>query len=228
MGAENPSTSLYHKLVEVMKRSKRIPKNGFNAFHKYAYATEADVAEHIREILAEVGIAHTFTTTAVERDEIEGKDGKINFLTRVWCEFTLYDMDTGDSVVSRVSGEALDSGDKGLYKAITGANKYFLMKTFLIPTGDDPETVGAGDGGAGRSTGRTHSRPPVKEQPQQQEARTVTQRMLSRLFAIANENGVDHDVIKKTMLDMFNKSSTKDLTYDEYKRLVAWIETPLA
>jgi hypothetical protein len=31
-------------------------------------------------------------------------------------------------------------GDKGLYKAITGANKYLLFKLFQIETGDDPET----------------------------------------------------------------------------------------
>lgn len=36
-------------------------------------------------------------------------------------------------------GEGMDTGDKAIYKAITGAQKYVLMKTFLIPTGDDPE-----------------------------------------------------------------------------------------
>ena len=30
-------------------------------------------------------------------------------------------------------------GDKGTYKAITGANKYLLFKLFQIETGDDPE-----------------------------------------------------------------------------------------
>jgi hypothetical protein len=30
-------------------------------------------------------------------------------------------------------------GDKGIYKAITGANKYALLKPFLLETGDDPE-----------------------------------------------------------------------------------------
>ena len=30
-------------------------------------------------------------------------------------------------------------GDKGLYKALTGANKYLLFKLFQIATGDDPE-----------------------------------------------------------------------------------------
>src|SRR5699024_6730814 len=32
-----------------------------------------------------------------------------------------------------------DAGDKAVYKAITGATKYALMKVFMIPTGDDPE-----------------------------------------------------------------------------------------
>ena len=29
-------------------------------------------------------------------------------------------------------------GDKGLYKALTGANKYMLFKLFQIETGNDP------------------------------------------------------------------------------------------
>ncbi len=36
-------------------------------------------------------------------------------------------------------GQGLDNADKGYYKAYTGAVKYFLMKTFMISTGDDPE-----------------------------------------------------------------------------------------
>ncbi len=32
-------------------------------------------------------------------------------------------------------------GDKGCYKAITGANKYMLFKLFQIETGDDPESA---------------------------------------------------------------------------------------
>ncbi len=38
-------------------------------------------------------------------------------------------------------------GDKGTYKAITGATKYALMKTFLLETGDDPEVASDHDRG---------------------------------------------------------------------------------
>jgi hypothetical protein len=40
-------------------------------------------------------------------------------------------------------GEGEDSGDKATYKAMTGAQKYALLKLFLISTGDDPEADGA-------------------------------------------------------------------------------------
>ena len=34
----------------------------------------------------------------------------------------------------------MDKGDKALYKAKTGALKYFLADNFMVATGDDPET----------------------------------------------------------------------------------------
>ena len=54
-------------------------------------------------------------------------------------EFTFIDAETGETESFTVVGEGQDSGDKAVYKALTGATKYALMKTFLIPTGDDPE-----------------------------------------------------------------------------------------
>lgn len=113
-----------------MSQVNRVPKNGYNSFHKYNYATESDLTESIRPILIECGLA--FFTTVLEQNR-EGE------FTKVKMEFTLVDIDTGEMLKSTYWGEGQDKGDKGLYKAYTGATKYFLMKTFLIPTGDDPE-----------------------------------------------------------------------------------------
>lgn len=124
------SKSIYSKISKVMSQVNRVPKNGFNKFHKYAYATESDLTESIRPILIEAGLA--FFSTVLEQTR-EGE------FTKVKMEFTLADLDTGETLKSTYWGEGQDKGDKGLYKAYTGATKYFLMKTFLIPTGDDPE-----------------------------------------------------------------------------------------
>lgn len=124
------SKSIYSKISKVMSQVNRVPKNGFNKFHKYAYATESDLTESIRPILIEARLA--FFSTVLEQTR-EGE------FTKVKMEFTLVDLDTGETLKSTYWGEGQDKGDKGLYKAYTGATKYFLMKTFLIPTGDDPE-----------------------------------------------------------------------------------------
>ena len=235
--------TLYKKISQVMAKSKRIPKNGYNDFHKYAYATEADVVEHIREIMAEVGLAHTFNVAEVQRDEIEGKEGKVNFMTRVWCEFTLWDADTGESVVSRVCGESLDSGDKGIYKSMTGADKYFLMKTFLIPTGDDPEQVGAGDAGAGSTKRTTTSKPSAAPSPpipdsglsissapqtsRQNPDSKPTEKQIKRMFALINAAGLTKEDVAPVMKSMTGKTSSKDLTVQDYNVLCDWLQSQI-
>lgn len=136
MSENQVRATLYKKIAAVMGASDRVPKRGRNKFHNYDYATEADLVESLRGLLAEQGLAFLVSVVSQERIPSEMKAGDF---TRVELEFTLACADTGESVSCRMWGEGQDPGDKGLYKAYTGAVKYFLMKTFLIPTGDDPE-----------------------------------------------------------------------------------------
>ena len=52
---------------------------------------------------------------------------------------TLYDIDTGAHISGSVYGEAADSGDKAMGKAITSGNKLFWFNMFQIADGIDPE-----------------------------------------------------------------------------------------
>lgn len=122
--------SIYGKIAKVMSQVSRIPKNGYNSFHKYQYATESDLTDNMRPILLEAGLAYFSNVLS------QSRDGEF---TKVEMEFTLFDLESGEMLKSIYWGEGQDKNDKGLYKAYTGATKYFLMKTFLIPTGDDPE-----------------------------------------------------------------------------------------
>ena len=131
-------SSIYKKIGKVMKQIERIPKNGFNEYHKYRYVTESDLMDAIRPLLAEAGLAFYSSVLEQQRDKE---------FTKVKMEFVLADADTGECIKSIYWGEAQDKGDKGLYKAYTGATKYFLMKTFLIATGDDPERDEEENGG---------------------------------------------------------------------------------
>lgn len=121
---------LHAKLAEVMAEVGRVPKRGRNEFHKYWYATEADIVEAVRGALSSRGVSLIPSITEVLRE---------GTLTTVLMEFQFADGATGETSTHKWAGTGDDKGDKGLYKAMTGALKYFLLKTFLMPTGDDPE-----------------------------------------------------------------------------------------
>lgn len=115
----------------VMQRDKT------NAFDRYTYFSEAGYKKLFTELFSKTGLELKTTVTDVERFNIEGSKTPNGRL--VTMEFTLFDVETGCSETSRVYGEGFDKGDKALYKAYTGAIKYYLADTFLVATGDDPE-----------------------------------------------------------------------------------------
>src|SRR5277367_379161 len=122
--------NLVQKLCEVMAAIGYIAKKGENKFHGYKYAKESDIVDAIRGELAQrnLFIFPSVTTHA--------RSGEI---TDIMVRWTFTDGDSGEQRDCDIPGCGQDKGDKGVYKALTGSEKYFLMKTFLIPTGDDPE-----------------------------------------------------------------------------------------
>lgn len=137
--ATKDRATLYRKIAAVTAAVSRIPKNGENTFHRYKYATESDITDGLRDLLEQHGLA--FLPPSViswERDETI-ENPKLGPRTRVQVQFGIGCCDTGEVFTSVLWGEGQDTSDKGFYKAYTGAVKYFLMKTFLIATGDDPE-----------------------------------------------------------------------------------------
>jgi hypothetical protein len=148
------SKSLVEKLIWIMSQVERIPKNGYNSFHKYKYALESDVKDACRTFMAEVGVLMTFSVKDTEqrRDDI----------VRVFSEVTFHDADSEDTLTFEIAGDGQDKNDKGIYKAITGSTKYALMSTFLIPTGDDPEKDSAPE--KKKKTSKPEPKSPKKEQ----------------------------------------------------------------
>lgn len=136
--------SLYAKLARVMGAMTRLQKTGYNKFHGYKFASEADVADLVREAMAENNLALLPQIVKWERVDTGRKTsgGSITFNTILEVEFTFCDGDTGATESRIWYGEANDSDDKGFNKAVTAAEKYFLLKTFMISSGDkadDPD-----------------------------------------------------------------------------------------
>lgn len=165
---------LYAKLARVMKELERVPKRGWNRQHEYFFATDADVLDAIRGHLGALGVAFLPRMLSVTQT-VNGK--AVNTLVRF--EFTFACADTGQTWTSEWEGESVDWSDKGISKAATLALKYFLLKTFMISTGDmeeDPDAESP-ERGDGKSTQQKGSKPtPQRQQkPQQQNKATGQQ-----------------------------------------------------
>lgn len=138
-----PRKTLVQKLCEVMAKVKYIQKLGRNSQQSYNYATEADVADALRGELAERNVFIFPSMVKNERVKLERVNIKgevrTSYATDLEMEWTFVDGDTGEQRTCRIPGCSESPGDKGVYVAMTGSEKYLLMKSFLIPTGDDPE-----------------------------------------------------------------------------------------
>ena len=120
-----------------LKERGILKREGTNAFDKYKYFTEAQYKQLFTELLSENNLELKFSEEAY--DTFEGTEKQSNG-RMVRVTFSLIDVETGYFEESTITGEGIDKGDKAGYKAYTGAIKYYLADTFLVATGDDPET----------------------------------------------------------------------------------------
>lgn len=132
--------NLAKKMVEVMKECGHVVKTGTNDFHKYTYATAADVLELVNESLTKHGIFTTAETNLIEMREVTTSKGNREILATVEIVVTFIDSDSGETAKIKGAGSGQDAGDKSIAKAQTQAIKYTYRNAFAIATDDDPES----------------------------------------------------------------------------------------
>lgn len=183
-----------------------IPKNGYNPHHKYHYAADADVLDTMRKLLAEHGL--DVTISAVEHNK-SGNNTLIMF------EIQLTNVDAPDDcIVVGWPGEASDTQDKGTSKAATAALKYWLLKTFLVSTGDVEEDADAGP------------RQVRNQQPSGDGIATMAQRKL--LWALLQKAGYETDEAKDAALDAAGYPNLKLVKKSQVNEIKAKLEASLA
>lgn len=127
------------KFVEVMKDCSHVAKNGTNEFHKYKYATAADVLEKVNASLTKHGLASVVTPNILSMQQVTTTKGNVEQLATVEVSVTLIDSDSGESLTLKGLGSGQDSSDKSVAKAQTMGIKYAYLASLAIATGDDPE-----------------------------------------------------------------------------------------
>ena len=138
---EKPTTPLiYKKMIEVMRDVDFIGKDRKNTQGTgYNFRGIDDVYNALHSGLAKAGVFCTPEVLTRDREERISKAGGKLIWTILSVKYSFYAED-GSFVSSITHGEAMDSGDKGVNKAESAAQKYAFIQIFCIPTKEDKDT----------------------------------------------------------------------------------------
>ena len=132
---------LARKKNRVIKQVQSIQKTGYNDYDDYAFVEEAEVVRALRSALTQAGLSLGVAASEIVRSD--AVQHGTNYTLQM--TFTLTDTETGYSEQIPWLAMGADAADKAVYKAYTSGVKYFLLKTFLLPTDDDVERGAAAD-----------------------------------------------------------------------------------
>lgn len=169
-----------------LKEKGILKKDKTNDFDHYSYFSEAGYKDLFTDLFSKHGLEIKFNEIEYgmfDTNSDKQPNGRLPKLV-----FRLFDIETGFYEDTAITGEGIDKGDKAGYKAYTGALKYYLADTFMVATGDDPETESPEAKGNKKST--TTAQNGKKASPKQVEilAKNYTGDNLAKLL---EANGIE-------------------------------------
>lgn len=190
---------------KILKERGILPKGAINEYDNYEYFSEAQYKELFTELFSQEGLE--WTPSEYQVVEFKGTD-KQPFGRRVTMMYHLQDIETGYSEVTYHSGEAIDKGDKALYKAKTGALKGYFASTFLVATKDDPE----------REEEKPAHKKPTNQKPVQKKIikGTISPVQDKTIRALFKDNKKELSTIMKS----FKKVKIEELTREEASEII--------
>ena len=127
--------NIHQKILEVMKAIEYLNKDDHVSYKNtnYRAMTEEKVTTVVRAELIKQGLV----VYPIKQDV--SQDGIIT-TTNTTYRMVNFD-DPKDYIDLASSGQGADTQDKGVGKAMTYSFKYLLLRTFAIPTGEDPDKI---------------------------------------------------------------------------------------
>jgi hypothetical protein len=193
--------NIYQKLLAIQGELK-CNKSQFNKFGGYSYRSCEDILEAVKSLLVK------YQATIILQDKIELIGDR--YYIKATARFI--DAESGETIETEALARESEN-IKGMQASqITGATssyarKYVLGSLLLL---DDCKDADAIHGKEDNNKSQSHSQIEVSNT-----ARKLSDKQLSRLYAIANKAGVDKDLVKQQVFKKFNKE-VKDLNKQEY------------
>lgn len=190
------------KMAAVMADTAPVEKNGVNSQQGFKFRSIDDTVHSVRKALVKHGVAVVPSTMDTQLSTYQTKSGMVMNVATVTVDYTFFAED-GSSVTATMVGQAADSGDKAVSKALSMAFKYLCFQTFLCGTDGDP------DG----------------EVAPEAVSNGLTQADKTRLTALGKKYGLEKDAFRATIQDAIGReiSSPADLTKADMNDIEAYL-----
>lgn len=204
---KNAKMSLAQKLLEMQKRVDNVVKDGKNTSDKYDFASDENVLDKFRPIMDELGLLLIPKVTNAVLHEGTTRSGTSRFMTEMFFEMVWLDVESGATMPIPWYAQGVDlAGEKGVGKAATYAEKYFLLKFFHVSTKkDDPDNGKTTGSGEGRVRGTQAEKELVLFH------RKAIQQMLSEIYSGDSEK-IKAGLIAMTKSDKRGYAGTDDVS----------------
>lgn len=127
--------NLYEKMLAIMQEVQKLQKDDHVSFGSTNYKALSE--EKVTEIMRQKLIQNRIVVYPFE--QICSRNGQI---THVDVKYRMVNVDDPTDFIEIAScGDGADSQDKGSGKAMTYAFKYMWLRTFALPTGEDPDKI---------------------------------------------------------------------------------------
>ena len=228
--AEPTSLNLRQRKLRVLQDVEMVVKRGQTQFgDRFKYAKIDDVMAAVRPSMARHGLDLDFSIDheLSSRGEFGAtKNGVMQFITTLWVRFELLNADEpADKVSCLMVGEGIDTGDKGTGKALSYAYKNYLLKTFLLPSGDEADNEAHETGTAAprsanaqeKKYGRAEEYASAEDTPEAEHLKAQR-----AFFAALKHEGIAKEQAQEWLKRNYGEASTKVLSAEQLKGARAW------
>jgi hypothetical protein len=189
--------NIYQKLIEVRKAVPYLKKD--NTGHQFKYVSSSQALGTLKQKMDEMGLLLVPSVCGETVSDHTTKKGDHEYFTEIKLRYTWVNAETPEeTVVCDWYGQGLDNGEKGVGKAMTYAEKYFLLKFFNIATdNDDPDSF-------------------QRKIDDQKPSACITESQVNTISAFIDENGID----KAKFLSWAKIKSLSDITENNYDNVI--------
>ena len=201
--------NIYQKIREVMKAIEYLAKDDKVEFGqtKYKAISEEKVTTAVRNELIKQGIVIIPIMQEATVTELVRTEKSVNQRADVHTKYRIQNVDDlNDYIEVESNGSGVDTQDKAVGKAMTYAYKYMLLRTFAIPTGEDPDKI---------SSAETDYK--MKNEIESQ--KVISEKLRKGLDTSIENNKLDDETVIK-ILEKYGYTSTSEIKMKDYMNIV--------